>query len=454
MVDIRKFPREHEYADLKEYEKVLLAFFGAKRLKNIDIYQVWLGIKTRCNNPNYEHYHRYGGRGIKICDRWRESFLYFISDMGPRPTDEKYPSGISIWSIDRIDNDGNYEPDNCEWVTKMRQTFNTSMDIELFEYRGKLYSNGQLARMVNMNPRTLRFRIEDLKWSIEKAVTTPIVEVERFPHNGRMISIPELSEETGIKVGALHYRLKVKGMSVEEAIKVFTKEITFQDVTMTASGWFRRINNRSVSRETMSTRSRQGFPPGDILRPDSERHRVTKLYPTIIITIDGISTEYKDIIDAAETTGILLLDIVAELNKEDGYVIYKELRPDTDNPKYDEYTVTYQSTTRTINEWYVILGKHSVARYVMLERILEGLTGLQVLTPFIHGVVHPHPNYRLLDVTSVIDSKVVTYHNIIECSHITKLPLDVIVAELEKEDGYITYNSDHEKYDRLVNGKL
>lgn len=79
-------------------------------------YGIWESIKKRCLNPRDQAYSRYGGRGIRICDRWRDDFQAFLSDVGVRPTPEH--------SIDRIDNDGNYEPGNVRWATKSEQARN------------------------------------------------------------------------------------------------------------------------------------------------------------------------------------------------------------------------------------------------------------------------------------------------------------------------------------------
>lgn len=78
------------------------------------IYKIWVNMRQRCNNPKNPKYKDYGGRGIKVCERW-DSFALFLKDMGERPVGH---------SIDRIDVNGNYEPDNCRWATAKLQRAN------------------------------------------------------------------------------------------------------------------------------------------------------------------------------------------------------------------------------------------------------------------------------------------------------------------------------------------
>jgi len=129
-------------------------------------YRIWKAIHTRCTNTRQETWEDYGGRGITVCDRWLgpNGFLNFLADMGCAPSDSH--------SIDRIDNDGNYEPGNCRWATPKEQTRNARSNINL-EFNGQTRSIGEWSEIVGFPYHTLRSRI--LRgWTAQKALTTPI----------------------------------------------------------------------------------------------------------------------------------------------------------------------------------------------------------------------------------------------------------------------------------------
>ena len=124
-------------------------------------------MMTRClwNNPERADYALYQGRGITVCDRWRE-FTDFLADMGPKPSLRH--------TLDRIDSDGNYEPGNCRWATPQEQARNWKTRNRKLECRGELLTIGEWAKRIGIARESLRDRLES-GWTVEQAITTPPV---------------------------------------------------------------------------------------------------------------------------------------------------------------------------------------------------------------------------------------------------------------------------------------
>lgn len=127
-------------------------------------YHSWLNMNRRCCDPSNSKYRIYGGRGIVVCASWRESFEAFLRDMGRKPSREH--------TIDRIDNDGNYEPGNCRWATKREQANNTRTAVRLtMDGRTMTASQWQAVTGIVASILTARHRAG---WSDVAALTTPV----------------------------------------------------------------------------------------------------------------------------------------------------------------------------------------------------------------------------------------------------------------------------------------
>lgn len=127
------------------------------------IYKAWSTMKERCYNPHNEKYPDYGGRGITVCDRWRKSFLAFIADMGPRPPGK---------SIDRIDNNGNYEPGNCRWATRAVQAANRRNNV-IVEWRGEKMILRDAINLAGLPRKAVEHRLRR-GWPLDQALKTPL----------------------------------------------------------------------------------------------------------------------------------------------------------------------------------------------------------------------------------------------------------------------------------------
>lgn len=129
-------------------------------------FTVWQQMLQRCHNNNHSKYFKYGGRGIKVCDHWKDSFLNFLEDMGTRGSDS--------YSIDRLDNDKGYTPENCAWRTIEEQNNNRGKFNLMVTYEGETKTASQWAKQYGIGAGTFIARINRYGWSTERALTTAV----------------------------------------------------------------------------------------------------------------------------------------------------------------------------------------------------------------------------------------------------------------------------------------
>ncbi len=142
------------------------------------IYKIWRNMKQRCSNPNATKYEIYGGKGIKVCDEWLKFMNFYNWSIANGYNDNL--------SIDRIDGDKDYTPENCRWVTYKVQGNNTEQN-HILTYRGKTQNITQWAEELEIDSNTLNTRISR-GWNIEKALTTPVMQELERDNKGRFIN--------------------------------------------------------------------------------------------------------------------------------------------------------------------------------------------------------------------------------------------------------------------------
>ena len=135
-------------------------------LYHTKLHGVWNNMKQRCVNPNHVAYHNYGGRGINVCKEWSEFLPFYTWCMG-----NGYREGLTL---DRIDNDGDYCPDNCRFVDRITQNNNRRGNV-MITANGKTQTLPEWAREININQPTLYRRYAIKKWSGDATINTPLM---------------------------------------------------------------------------------------------------------------------------------------------------------------------------------------------------------------------------------------------------------------------------------------
>ena len=188
--------------------------------KGTRLYTIWRGMKARCDNPNEAAYSNYGGRGIHVCDEWRDDFLSFSN----WAKNNGYQEHLTI---DRIDVNGNYCPDNCRWATRKQQENNKRNNVYI-TIGDKTQSLAEWCEETGINYQTAHTRIRQ-GWEHSEAV---LKKSGRFnaksaiwlTHNGETKPLPEFAKEYGLKADTLRSRIQRLKWSTERALTTPTEK--------------------------------------------------------------------------------------------------------------------------------------------------------------------------------------------------------------------------------------
>lgn len=168
-------------------------------------YTAWKNMKSRCNSPSNAH-KNYQVKKITVCDRWINSFENFLSDLGKCPTKD--------YSLDRINNDGNYEPSNCRWASKKEQSINRGDFNKIYDYNGQSLTLKEWSEQLNLDYNNLHKRIFRSNMSFDKAISYEYL----YEYNGVKKHLKDWALNFNFKPETLYSRIS-KGWSINECLE-------------------------------------------------------------------------------------------------------------------------------------------------------------------------------------------------------------------------------------------
>lgn len=235
-------------------------------------YNSWRSMIDRCENPKAKQYEDWGGRGIHVCERWKQSFEFFLSDLGPRPHGT---------TLDRVNVHGHYEPGNCRWATRIEQARNRR-DSVYIEWRGQILTLAGWSEYLGIPHMTILQRYHR-GWSAERLLERPVKPAEReITFNGRTQNLSQWATELRITPDALFIRIDRMGWPLEKALdpsagrkgpkrsrKYNLEPISINGTSKLLKEW---CKDYKINYTTVAERLRQGDTPEEALSRPVRQH--------------------------------------------------------------------------------------------------------------------------------------------------------------------------------------
>lgn len=204
-------------------------------------YYVWAAIVQRCYNPNNPRFADYGGRGVTMCQEWRDSYEAFLRDMGRRPTPKH--------TIERRHNDVGYTPENTIWATMHAQSRNKRSNHRL-TFQGKTQCIRDWSLETGLRYGTILNRIRD-GWTVEETLTAPSRLPQTYTFQGTTLTLAEWAARYNMSLTTLNGRLK-KGWTIEDSLLTPVRTsvpygyLTYNGETLSIADWARRLHVQPV----------------------------------------------------------------------------------------------------------------------------------------------------------------------------------------------------------------
>lgn len=256
-------------------KKELSKVNGKKNFKHGEgktrLYNIWRGIKSRCCNPSDHDWKNYGGRGITMCEEWKNSYIAF--------RDWALAHGYrDNLTIDRIDVNGGYYPDNCRWATVKEQCNNTRVN-RFLTWDGVTKTKTQWAEEYDISPQVLAYRMDQVGMDIGEALTTPVENNHYVTYNGETKSLTEWAETVDVPYHTLKARINALNWPVEKAFETPVmskpssgnrKKITYNGETLSKVEWSERTG---IPANVITNRLGRGWSVEEALTTPVRAHR-------------------------------------------------------------------------------------------------------------------------------------------------------------------------------------